>query len=49
MDGLYKTLTGKILNKELQTSDWNLKNLSLTQQDYAALDAIVSIILYDLM
>jgi type II secretory pathway component PulJ len=36
-------------NKELQTSDWNLKNPSLAQQYYLALDSIVSIMLYDLM
>jgi hypothetical protein len=49
MDGLHKTLTGKMINKQLQTSEWYLKNLSLAQQDYLALDAIVSIMLYDIM
>jgi hypothetical protein len=49
MDGLHKTLTGKISKKELQTSDGNLKNISLAEKDYVKLDNILSIMLYDFM
>jgi hypothetical protein len=46
MEKLHLILTGEHLNKELQTSDWNKRNLDLEQIEYAALDAIISLQLY---
>ena len=42
-----KELLGKPVNKAMQTSDWEARPLSPRQLDYAALDAHVSVQIYD--
>jgi ribonuclease D len=48
LSGLCRHVLEKRLDKSMQTSDWQARPLSEQQQDYAALDAYVLLLIRDI-